>query len=563
MRKPDFWDFVRTQTIGRDTTIRTPFGERRLTYVDYTASGQGVSFIEEYLTSCLATYGNTHTEDDLTGSITTARMHLAEQTIKRLVNADENYRVIFNGFGMTGAVNKLQEILGIYLPPAGKAMYSQTVREVLPSRQQWRFLSSLEQRRPVVFVGPYEHHSNEISWRECFAEVIEIELNDEGEIDLQDLKRRVSDKSYRNRWKIGAFSAASNVTGIKTPVYKVARILHEHNALAFFDYAAIAPYTCIDVRNGADCYFDGVYFSPHKFLGGPGSTGVLIIHKRIYHEELPPTRPSGGTVEYVSAHDQDYVRDIETREKPGTPGVLQILKAALTMELAERLDYSRIEKRENELIRRALNRFAECPDIEVLGNLDHGKRAAICSFNIRMCGGYLHPRFVVRLMNDLFGIQSRAGCSCAGPYGHRLLSIDRKKSDAYRRSIMRHQFGVKPGWVRVGFHFLMTDEEFDFVCAAIRFVAELGKYFLQTYFFDQNTGQWLHKRSTDQTVLFGVDSAINRQHSHRIQRPKGKAVPYGSYLTAARREAKRLKNMFEQTRLRLTDEELIPFVYSD
>ncbi len=561
MNKKDFWSFARSQIIGNNTTIYTPFGERNLTYVDYTASGRGVLFIEEYLKNCLTTYGNTHTEDDLTGSITTARMHIAEQTIKRLVNADENYRIIFSGYGCTGAVCKLQEILGIYLPPVGRARYQQAIGEFFSPRQLRRFCSWIDEKRPVIFVGPYEHHSNEISWRECFAEVVEIDLDKDGLIDLCDLKRQLSRNEYRNRWKIGAFSASSNVTGIKTPVDEVAKILHDHSALAFFDYAAIAPYSRIDICKGPDCYFDGVYFSPHKFVGGPGSTGVLIIHKKVYQEELPPTRPSGGTVDYVSAYDQEYAQDIEEREKPGTPGVLQILKAALAMELAECLDFDRIETREKELIRRAFNKFAKCPLIEVLGNLDPKKRAAICSFNIRSGKGYFHPRFVVMLLNDLFGIQSRAGCSCAGPYGHRLLSIDRAKSLVYKEHILDQQLGVKPGWVRVGFHFLMTDEEFEFVCEAIVFVAEFGKYFLQDYSFDLKTGQWSHKHWDAEPVIFNVDSAMSNLESQKTKRSTAKVAAFRLYLEEARDEVELLKNTFLHTRLRKTDEELIPYMY--
>jgi hypothetical protein len=243
------------------------------------------------------------------------------------------------------------------------------------------------------------------------------------------------------------------VTGLITPVYKVARILHRHNALAFFDYAAIAPYAPILLCHGEDCFLDGIFFSPHKLLGGPGSSGILIIHERVYRYDLPPTVGAGGTVEFVNAEEQKYSAEIEVREKPGTPGILQTLRASLALELKERLGPERIEAREAELTRRALERLGSHPAVQIIGNPDPARRIAILSFNIRLGDSYLHPRFVTLLLNDLFGIQSRAGCSCAGPYGHRLLHIDSLKSqvqgDARARGVKRARRG--------NFHFLMSD----------------------------------------------------------------------------------------------------------
>ena len=483
----DFWDLVRENIIGRQAAIRTPFGERRVTYADHTASGRGVRFIEGYLSKILELYGNTHTEDDATGAITSRRLRQAEATIKRLLGAGDCYKIIEDGTGATGAVHRLQQILGIYLPPAGKDMYRKLGERWFAGGGLSEFEGFLLSNRPVVFVGPYEHHSNEVSWRECFAEVVEIDLDAEGLLDLADLERKVSDPRFRERRKIGAFSAASNVTGLITPVYEVARILHRHDALAFFDYAAIAPYAPIQLCHGEDCFLDGIFFSPHKLLGGPGSSGILIIHEGVYRYDLPPTVGAGGTVEFVSAEEQEYNPEIEVREKPGTPGILQTLRASLALELKERLGPERIEAREAELTRRALERLGSHPAVQIIGNPDPARRIAILSFNIRLGDSYLHPRFVTLLLNDLFGIQSRAGCSCAGPYGHRLLHIDSLKSLEFREEILHGHVGVKPGWARVNFHFLMSDAEFDFLCRAILFVAEQGKYFLPLYRFELAT----------------------------------------------------------------------------
>ncbi|MFW5684739.1 MAG: aminotransferase class V-fold PLP-dependent enzyme, partial [Spirochaetota bacterium] len=302
----DFWDVVRDDIVGRTTSITTPFGERLLTYADFTASGRAVGFLERYVEHVLELYGNTHTEDDATGRTTTERLHHAERTIKRLLGATDAYKLIEVGSGTTGAVHRLQQILGIYLPPAARDTFASQIGEALGEEQADALFERLAAERPVVFVGPYEHHSNEVSWRECWADVVEIELTDSGLIDLDDLERTVSDTRYAGRRKIGAFSAASNVSGVKTPVYEVARILHEHDALAFFDFAAIAPYVTIDVHRDDRSYFDAIYFSPHKFLGGPGSSGILLIHERLYRRDLSPTVGAGGTVNFVDSTGQDY-----------------------------------------------------------------------------------------------------------------------------------------------------------------------------------------------------------------------------------------------------------------
>jgi selenocysteine lyase/cysteine desulfurase len=563
----DFWDLVRENIIGRQAAIRTPFGERRVTYADHTASGRGVRFIEGYLSKILELYGNTHTEDDATGAITSRRLRQAEATIKRLLGAGDCYKIIEDGTGATGAVHRLQQILGIYLPPAGKDMYRKLGERWFAGGGLSEFEGFLLSNRPVVFVGPYEHHSNEVSWRECFAEVVEIDLDAEGLLDLADLERKVSDPRFRERRKIGAFSAASNVTGLITPVYEVARILHRHDALAFFDYAAIAPYAPIQLCHGEDCFLDGIFFSPHKLLGGPGSSGILIIHEGVYRYDLPPTVGAGGTVEFVSAEEQEYNPEIEVREKPGTPGILQTLRASLALELKERLGPERIEAREAELTRRALERLGSHPAVQIIGNPDPARRIAILSFNIRLGDSYLHPRFVTLLLNDLFGIQSRAGCSCAGPYGHRLLHIDSLKSLEFREEILHGHVGVKPGWARVNFHFLMSDAEFDFLCRAILFVAEQGKYFLPLYRFELATGAWRHRAFPPPDPGFGLAEALadGLPASEAAPQSGEPAAPeqalYDGYLREAERLARELEPEFRRAQLSTTEKDLIPFVY--
>jgi selenocysteine lyase/cysteine desulfurase len=275
-------------------------------------------------------------------------------------------------------------------------------------------------------------------------------------------------------------------------VYDAARILHRHGALACFDYAASAPYVEIDMNRDAESCFDAVFFSPHKFLGGPGASGVLLFNRRIYRCELPPTFPSGGTVDYVGYTGQDYTADIETREKPGTPGTIQILRTMLAMQVKQAVGQAVIEEREQQYLRTTLARFARHPGIEILGNPDPALRIGIVSFNIKDGDRYLHPKLATRLLNDLFGIQSRAGCSCAGPYGHRLLDIGRELSDRYRDVIRGGCQGIKPGWVRICLHYSMEPEDVAYLCEAVEFLAEHGGKFLPLYRFDIDSGAWTH-----------------------------------------------------------------------
>ncbi|MGB5101700.1 MAG: aminotransferase class V-fold PLP-dependent enzyme, partial [Steroidobacteraceae bacterium] len=328
------WSFehLRGQIVGIDSAFDTPFGRRLMVYCDYTASGRCLIFVEKYLQSLQRVYANTHTEDDLTGRSMSRLLHEAERMIKRAVNAGPHGRIVACGTGATGAIDKLQQILGISLSPATRKVVGDELREFMGEERFEEFRRFQQSHQPVVFVGPYEHHSNEVTWRQGLATVVEVNLADDGGVDLGHLETLLEDPAYQGRFRIGSFSAASNVTGMRSPVREIARLLHAHGAYACFDFAASAPYVDIDMNpapgpDGGDCSIDAVFLSPHKFLGGPGSSGVLVFNERLYHRELPPSVGGGGTVDYVSPVDQDFIADIEEREKAGTPGVLQTLKA--------------------------------------------------------------------------------------------------------------------------------------------------------------------------------------------------------------------------------------------
>lgn len=541
------WDRVRSEIVGGDVAIETPFGRRRCVYADHTASGRAVGLIDRYVERMLELYANTHTEDDATGQTTTQRFHRAERTIKRVVGADDSYRLILTGTGATGAICRLQQILGVYVPPA--------------TRRRLRDPQPIEPR-PVVFVGPFEHHSNLLSWRESLAEVVEIGLDEEGLFDLADLERKLAMDEYASRPMIGAFSAASNVTGIRAPVREIARMLHAHGARAVFDFAAAAPYTRIDVSgSGSDDWFDAVSFSPHKFIGGPGTSGVLVFRRDLYDCAMPPTFAGGGTVEFVGPDRYAFTSDIEAREQAGTPGIVQALRTALTLELTERLGYEEIHTRERELTRSAMTRFSGVAGLEVAGNPDPEKRLAIVSFTARHGEKYLHPRFVTTLLNDLFGVQSRAGCLCAGPYGHRVLGIDIDMSHRLHDAILTTGLsGVRPGWTRVNFHYLLSDAEFAYICDAIEFVATRGAFFLPLYRFDLHSGSWVHKEHFPVQVSFGIDDALVEGSA---ESPFRETTPaFADVLRHAQKLADSLERAFCESNVASTRPDLIPFAYA-
>jgi selenocysteine lyase/cysteine desulfurase len=557
----DVWDEVRRDIVGRNASIATPFGERRVTYADYTASGRAVGSVEDRLRDALALYGNTHTEDDATGSVTSERLHAALDAIRRHVHAGSDHRVICVGAGATAAVHLLQQILGVYVPPAGRDAFARMAGEVLGPAGFERFAGEMNRRRPVVFVGPYEHHSNEVSWRECFAEVVEVDLSAAGRLDLRDLEAKLGRPEYRDRQLIGAFSAASNVTGMKTPAHEVAAILHDHGALACFDFAASAPYEIIDVDRDGRTFFDAVFFSPHKFVGGPGAAGVLVIHRRLYRVDLPPTIGGGGTVDFVNFDGQEYSPDIETRETPGTPGILQTFRVALALELKDRLDPARIAARERELVSRVEAALGPHSSIELMGGPGLARGLPIFSFNVRVGASWLHPRFVTMLLNDLFGIQTRAGCSCAAPYGHRLLHIDTRTSDRLHQTIRRGNIGLKPGWTRVTFHFLHTDREVDFIADAIRFVADHGVKFLPVYRFDVRTGAWHHRGAAAGRPPSGLTEALHGTAVVDIAEDAPLGPLFDGYLAEAGRLADETARRHAGAELKTTEKDLVPFVY--
>lgn len=486
---------IRDAVIGEDEVVVGPFGPRRVTYADYTASGRSLAFVEDLIRDAvLPLYANTHTESSGTGLQTTRFREDAREIIRRCVGATtEDHAVLFCGAGSTGAIDHLIRVMQLRVPADLDRRWG--LSDAIPAEQ-----------RPVVFIGPYEHHSNELPWRESVADVVAVPEDADGHVDLGALEEQLIAHADRPLL-IGSFSAASNVTGILSDTRAISVLLHRHGALSLWDFAAAAPYVGIDMGPRRSDpphpddeldYKDAIFVSTHKMIGGPGTPGLLVARRELFANSVPSV-PGGGTVQYVSEDHHVYLDDIEHREEGGTPDIVGSIRAGLVFQLKEAVGTDAIRALEERFVHAAVHRWEDHPAIEVLGNHD-ADRLSIVSFVVRNTGPgaarghrWLHHNLVVALLNDLFGIQARGGCSCAGPYGHRLLGIDLDTSAGYEREIAGGCDGIKPGWVRVSFNYFISEEVFAFILDAVDFVATHGWRLLPLYEFDAVSGLWVHR----------------------------------------------------------------------
>ncbi len=447
--------------IGINQTIETPDqGTKRIIYADWIASGRNYQPIEERLQKEIMPFvANTHTETSDTGKAMTYAYHKARTIIKKHVNAQDSDVLISSNSGMTGVINKLQRILGL--------------------RVHESFLNCInlsETERPIVFISHMEHHSNQTSWLETLAEVVVVEPSPEGCISLENFEKTI--QKYQDRkTKIVAITAASNVTGLMTPYHKVAGLIHKYGGYCFVDFACSAPYVDIDMHpENPDEQLDAIYFSPHKFLGGPGATGILLFNQSLYRIEIPDN-PGGGTVDWTNPWgERKYVENIEAREDGGTPAFLQTMKAAMVIQLKETMGVENILKREEEQLELVWEKLKAIPGLHILAG-NHKKRLGVISFYIED----LHHNEIVKLLNDKFGIQMRGGCSCAGTYGHYLLNVAPDVSHRITDKINQHDYSEKPGWVRFSMHPSMTNEELEYIVEAIQTLVDNYSEWIKDY----------------------------------------------------------------------------------
>lgn len=466
----------RENIIGYNETFPTPYGEKRMIYTDWTASGRLYGPIEAKLSQQMGVFvANTHTETTVTGTAMTLAYNKAKSIIKEHVGADGDDALIMAGSGMTGAVNKFQRILGLKI-----------------CEKLQKYTNVPDSERPVVFVTHKEHHSNHTSWLETIAHVERIEPTKDGFVDLNYLEILL-DKYKDRRVKIAAITSCSNVTGLQTPYHQVAKIMHQHNGWCFVDFACSGPYIDINMHpKDEQEKLDAIYFSPHKFLGGPGTSGVLIFDKQLYSNKIPD-HPGGGTVAWTNPWgDRQYFDDIEAREDGGTPPFLQTIKTALCVQLKDKMGVENILQREHELLEKIFLALKPIRNLHILAE-QHEDRLGVVSFYIED----LHYNLGVKLLNDHFGVQTRGGCACAGTYGHYLLDIDLQTSKSITDVIDAGDLSVKPGWIRFSIHPTMTDEEMDYALAAIQNVAANHLEMAKDYDYCSRHNEFKHRMGSD------------------------------------------------------------------
>ncbi|GAB1608921.1 probable cysteine desulfurase isoform X1, partial [Argonauta hians] len=466
---------LKENVIGNDLIVNGPYGPVKVIYCDYTASGRSMKFIEDYINDYVRPfYGNTHTTTSIVSRQTTKFRDEARQVIRTCVNANEEDVVIFCGAGCTGAIHKLIGGLDI---------------------------QEEEKEKTVVLIGPYEHHSNILPWQELGLEIRRVREDSRGCIDKDNLEELLKSFSDRNYQILTAFSAASNVTGILTDTVAIARLVHQYEAYSFWDFASAGPYVNIDMNPAPDATKDAVFLSPHKFLGGPGTPGLLVAKKRMFRNPVPTT-VGGGTVLYVTRDSHLYVKDIESREEGGTPAIIESIRAGLIFKLKEDIGTDLIAKRDEELCIRAFQLFRH-RQLMLLGRTEP-RRLPIFSFIVRVPvkGKFLHHNFVSVLLNDLFGIQARGGCACAGPYAQMLLGISENLANVFTRFINNKDRCtawtplevMKPGFTRLNLPFFYDDTTIDYILRAVKMVADYGWQLLPLYKCDPKTGAYTHQK---------------------------------------------------------------------
>ncbi|MCB0516426.1 MAG: aminotransferase class V-fold PLP-dependent enzyme [Chitinophagales bacterium] len=503
MLEKHFQSFARN-IVGQYQFFHTPYGKMPLLYADWIASGRMYAPIEDFLRKKVLPFvGNTHTETSVTGTSMTLAYDQSRKIIKKHVNANAKDVLIFAGSGMTGAINKLQRILGLKVPERLKS-YLDTPALYATTEQSWAHTEENRdapfdipaQNRPIVFITHMEHHSNHTSWLETIADVEMINADEQGLVDLAHFDTLL--EQYQDRkWKIASVTACSNVTGIETPYFDIAEKIHTYGGYCFVDFACSAPYVDIDMHpaNRPEASLDAIFISPHKFLGGPGTAGLVIFNSDLYQNRAPDC-PGGGTVTYTNPwRYHEYIADIEAREDGGTPPFLQSIKTAMAIKLKEAMGTENIRQREHYLVQKFITALQKMPSVQVLA-ANHQNRLGVVSFYIEN----MHFNLVVKLLNDRFGVQMRGGCACAGTYGHYLLNIDEQISYSILDKIHAGDFRTKPGWVRASLHPTMSNAELDFLIDAIEMISIYGNEWAKDYTYKPKQNSYFFNGKMEETI---------------------------------------------------------------
>ncbi|MDR6763674.1 selenocysteine lyase/cysteine desulfurase [Flavobacterium sp. 2755] len=464
-----YFSEFRENTIGTNHTFESVYGIQKLLYADWVASGRLYAPIEDIMRDKIGPMiANTHSFSSETGKASTYAYQHARDLIKKHVNANESDCLIATGTGMTAALSKLQRIIGLRSP------------DNIYSVKQYQ-----DSERPVVFITHMEHHSNQVPWYETIADVVILPPDENNLVNPEILSHEL--KKYANRiLKIGSFTACSNVTGIITPYNELAKIMHQNGGFCFVDFAASAPYVKIDMHpENPQEALDAIFFSPHKFLGGPGTCGILVFNEKLYRSNFPDN-PGGGNVKYTNPWEgYHYSDDIEVKEDGGTPGFLQVMRTALCLQLKDKMDVENMKIREKELLELCFLEFQQIKGLTILGDLKT-ERIGCVSFTIEN----IHYNLIVRLLNDRFGIQVRGGWSCASTYAHYLFVINEEESNSITNNLFQKNLSNKPGWVRVSLHPTMSNEDLLFICTAIKEVAFNYKKWQTDYLYNSCTNEF-------------------------------------------------------------------------
>ncbi len=507
MSLENYFSKFRANICGIDHEIETTQGRKPLVYADWIASGRFYKDIEDKISNIVTPLvANTHTETSFTGTVMTKAYHEAKNIIKKSVGANEKDVLIFAGSGMTGAINKLQRIMGFKVYERTNDYLDSSLPtqkdDLLGSRRSNK-LKFQENCKPIVFITHMEHHSNHTCWLETIVDMEIIQSDADGLVDLNHFAALL--EKYKDRkFKIASITAGSNVTGIIPPYHKMAEMVHDYGGFCFADFACSAPYVDINMHpDNEKQSLDAIFISPHKFLGGPGTPGIVVFNSDLYHNRVPDN-PGGGTVVYTSPWSMhDYIEDIEEREDGGTPPFIQGIRAAMVFQLKEEMNPSKIKEREEELLEYFFEELDKIDGVTILAK-EHKDRLGVMS----ILHDKIHYNLLVKLLNDYFGIQVRGGCACAGTYGHYLLDIDKEVSFKFRDIILGGNNSVKPGWIRISIHPTMTDAEAEYIVNGIREVSKNYEEWSKDYTYQPSKNEYLYIGERESGQESGVVQAL-------------------------------------------------------